>query len=129
MNWQQLFNLRGTNLWLIGANVGWNVIWALFSLFIGANILSRAEEAVAIVQVGLMVSAFIGPFLGGWLTGKVASDGRGPTYGVIGSLGSVMLILITLLPAGILGLMIAAVALAGGLNGGVFSEGRRRSRH
>jgi hypothetical protein len=128
MNWQQLFNLRGTNLWLIGSSIGLNVIWTFFSLFVGFRILSQAEEAVAIVQVGLMVSAFIGPFLGGWLTGKVAGDGRGPTYGVIGSLGSVMLILITLLPTGILGLMIAAVALAGGFNGGMFSEGRR-SRH
>jgi hypothetical protein len=124
MNWKQLFNLRGTNLWLIAAGVGWNAIWSFVTLFVGYRVLGLTS-AVSAVQLGLMVSAFVGPFLGGWLTGRMAADGRGPTYGVIGSLGSVGLILVTILPTGILGLLVAIVALAGGLNGGLLSGDRR----
>ena len=128
MNWKQLFDLRGTNLWLIAAAVGCNVLWTLLTLFTGVFVLANDESATAIVQLGLMISEFLGPFFSGWFIGWTAADGRGPTYGVIGSLGSVGLILFMLLPTGIIGLMVAVVALAGGLNGGLLSEGRRRRR-
>ena len=128
MNWKRLVDLRGTNLWLIAAAVGCNVIWTSLTLFIGVFVLDSSESAILIVQLGLIVSEFLGPLLSGWLIGRMAADGRGPTYGVIGSLGSVGLILFMLLPTGIIGLMVAVVALAGGLNGGLLSEGRRRRR-
>ena len=125
MSWKQIFDLRGTNLWLIGASLGWNAIWTFVTLFVAYRALGGSESAVSIVQLGLMLSEFVGPFLSGWLTGRLAADGRGPTYGVVGSLSSVVLILIVLLPSGILGLLVAVVALAGGLNGGLLSQGRR----
>jgi len=128
MSWKQIFDLRGTNLWLIGASIGWNVIWTFVTLLAAYRALGGLENAVPVVQLGLMLSAFVGPFLSGWLTGRLAADGRGPTYGTIGSLGSVVLILIVLLPSGILGLLVAVVALAGGLNGGLLSQGRRARR-
>jgi hypothetical protein len=124
MNWKQIFNLRGTNLWLIGAGVGLNVSWMFATFLIAYRVLGRSQNIV-VVQLALMISAFVGPFLNGWLTGRLAADGRGPTYGAIGSLGSVVLILIVLLPSGILGLLVAIVALAGGLNGGLLSQRRR----
>ncbi|UCC61517.1 MAG: hypothetical protein JSV36_11975 [Anaerolineae bacterium] len=125
MNWKQIFDLRGTNLWLIGASVGWNVIWTFVTLFVAYRALGGDESAVSVVQLALMLSEFAGPFLCGWLTGRLAADGRGPTYGVVGSLSSVVLILIVLLPSGILGFLVAVVALAGGLNGGLLSQSRR----
>jgi len=125
MNWMRLFDLRGTNLWLIAASVGCNVIWTALTLFLGISVLGSGESAVAIVQLALMVSEFLGPLLCGWFIGWMAADGRGLTYGLIGSLGSVALILFTLFSTGITGLMVAVVALAGGLNGGLLSERRR----
>jgi len=125
MNWRQLFNLRSTNLWLIGVGIGWNVVWTFVTLLIAFRVLSRNESMVPAIQLMLMVSAFLGPFLSGWFTGRLAADGRGPTYGVIGSLVSVVLTLVVLVPSGILGLLVAVVALAGGLNGGLLSQRRR----
>jgi hypothetical protein len=72
-----------------------------------------------------MVSMFIGAFLIGWLIGRWADDWRGPTYGLISSLGSVGLILLIILPAGVLGVLVAIMALVGGLNGGLVSLKRR----
>jgi sugar phosphate permease len=73
-----------------------------------------------------MGGTFVGTFLVGWFIGKWANDNRGPTYGLISSLGSVALILFIILPAGgNLGLMVAIMALAGGLNGGLASLKRR----
>jgi hypothetical protein len=58
--------------------------------------------------------------LGGYIFGKLAGDGRGLTYGVVGSSGSVVLCLILVLPSGgLLGIMLAVISIAGGINGGL----------
>ena len=125
MNWKQLLDLHGINFWLLASGIGMNMIWTFISLLIAFYSLPRVEDATGTIQLGLMVSLFLGTFLIGWLIGKLADDGRGPTYGLISSLGSLMLILIAVLPAGIFGLLVAIVVLAGGLNGGLFSQRRR----
>ena len=63
-----------------------------------------------------------------WVCGWLAFDDRGPTYGVIGALGSVLIILITLLASGLIAILLTIVALAGGFNGGLLSlyRGRRK---
>ena len=75
-----------------------------------------------------MIAEFTGPFLIGWVCGWLAFDDRGPTYGVIGALGSVLIILITLLASGLIAVLLTIVALAGGFNGGLLSlyRGRRK---
>ena len=122
MSWREILSLKGTNLWHIANSVGWNILWTSASLLITSYTLERVPEAAAIFQNGLMVSVFLGSLTAGFVLGKLADDGRGMTYGVIGSLGSVALALFIVLPSGgILGLMLAIIAIAGGLNGGLLS--------
>lgn len=122
MNLSEIFNFRGINLWHIASSAGMNLLWTGGSLFFTFYFLGKSEIAMPIVQLGLMISVFIGSLLAGFIFGRLAADGRGPTYGVIGSLGSVSLSIFLVLPSGgILGLMLAVIALAGGLNGGLIS--------
>jgi hypothetical protein len=125
MNWKALFNLRGINFWWLASGVGLNISWTIVVLLFAFRVLSAGIDTVENIQLVLMVGMFLGPLLIGWLIGRWADDGRGPTYGLIGSLGSLALILFVVLPSGPLGLLVAAVALAGGLNGGMLSQRRR----
>jgi hypothetical protein len=126
MNWKALFNLRGINFWWLASGIGLNLSWAVVVLLFVFRVLSVGIDTVENMQLVLMVGFFLGPLLIGWLIGRWADDGRGPTYGLIGSFGSLALILFVVLPSGPLGLLVAAVALAGGLNGGLLSQRRRR---
>ena len=122
MNIREIFNLKGTNYWYIGNSVGLNILWTGITLVTSYYFLEKSPETAILIQIGLMMSFFLGPLLAGFLTGLLASDGRGLTYGVIGSLGSAAFALFMILPTGgILGVMLALIALAGGLNGGLFS--------
>jgi len=124
MNWRQLLNLRGINFWWLGSAIGLNGIWTLITLFFAFRLLSIDASAADTVQLGLMISAFLGTFVVGWFTGRMADDGRGPTYGLVGSLGSLALVLFVLVPTGIVGLLVAGTVVAGGLNGGLLSQRR-----
>ncbi len=126
MNWKALFNLRGINFWWLASGVGLNLSWAILLVFFVFRVLSAGIDTVESMQVVLMIAFFLGPLAIGWLIGRWADDGRGPTYGLIGSFGGLPLILYTILPSGLLGLLVALVALAGGLNGGMLSQRRRR---
>lgn len=127
MNWKSLFNLSGLNFWLLGSGIGLTLIWTFITLMISFNILSQNnEEAISIVQVGMMLSILAGNFVIGYMMGRMADDNRGPSYGLISSLGSLILIILVVIPTGVLGLMVAAMAIAGGLNGGLFSLRRHR---
>jgi hypothetical protein len=126
MNWKALFNLRGTNFWWLASGVGLNLSWAIVVLLFVFRVLSAGIDTVENMQVVLMIGFFLGPLAIGWLVGRWADDGRGPTYGLIGSFGDLPLILYVILPSGPLGLLVAVVALAGGLNGGLLSQRRRR---
>ena len=71
-----------------------------------------------------MITEFIGSSLIGWCCGWLAFDERGATYGVIGAVGSVLMILLTLLASGWIAILLAIAALAGGFNGGTISRYR-----
>jgi len=122
VNWKDLFNLRGLDLWLVGVSFGWSVLWAFVSLLVAFLVLRANPDAAGTAQTGLMLSAFLGSLLSGWLLGRRAADGRGLTYGLITGLITAVLFGIVLIPiGGMLGLLVAAVSLAGGLNGGLLS--------
>jgi len=117
-----LFNLKGINYWYLASAIVLNLFWTLgaglvLTMLIQEQVLSDSGN----VQLILLVVSFIGPFLIGWLIGRMAADGRGPTYGLFGSFGSVGVLLSVALPSGIVGLMLIVVAIAGGLNGGMAS--------
>lgn len=123
MDTRNLFNLRGLNYWILAVGVGLNFFWMggllLFAFF------ALMSENQALAQIVALVGSFAGAFVIGWLMGKLAADGRGATYGLLGSFGSLILAIIFLVPTGIVGLMVAIVIPAGGLNGGLYSERRR----
>jgi hypothetical protein len=125
LNWKALFDIRGINYWLLGSGIGLNLIWTFMTLMISYGLLNGNPRAVSTVQIGMMLSILAGNFVVGWLMGRMADDNRGPTYGLISSLGSLILIIFVVLPTGIVGLMVAVMAIAGGLNGGLFSLRRR----
>jgi hypothetical protein len=125
MNWKALFNLRGINFWWLASSIGLNLSWAVVVLLFVFRVLSAGIDTVENMQLVMMVGFFLGPLVIGWLIGRWADDGQGPTYGLIGSFGSLVLVLYAVLPSGPLGLLVAVVALAGGLNGGLLSQRRR----
>jgi hypothetical protein len=127
LKWKLLFNLKGLNLWLLGAGIGLNLIWTFVTLIVAFSFLSATPAAVASIQVGMMLSVLAGTFSTGWLMGRMADDNRGPTYGLVGSLGSLVLIILVVLPTGVLGLLLAAMAIAGGFNGGMYSIRRHKN--
>lgn len=126
MNARWLFNLKGINYWYLASAIVLNLFWTLGAGLVLTMLVQ--EEALSDdgnIQLILLVVSFIGPFVIGWLIGQMAADGRGPTYGLFGSFGSVGVLLSAALPSGIVGLMMIVVAIAGGLNGGMASIRRR----
>lgn len=122
MNWRKIFELRGLNYWMIGSAIGWNLVAGLVLLILSFQVLRLEQGGFEIIQIALIVGAFVIAALGGYVSGKIAGDGRGPAYGVYGSLGGVILFLYVLLSSGgLFGLIVAASAIFGGLNGGLLS--------
>jgi hypothetical protein len=126
MSWKWLLNLKGLNLWYLASAVVLNLFCTLMSaLVISMLLVNRIDAKTTTFQVLLMATTFLGPFLIAWMIGSMAADGRGPTYGVYGSIGSIVILVMVALPTGLLGLMLIIAAFAGGLNGGLFSIRRR----
>jgi hypothetical protein len=128
MNLKSLFDLRMTNTWIVALGITANLIWSLFVMIIAFLVLDFGDRSAVGIQAGLLVSEFIGPFIIGWFCGWLAFDDRGPTYGVVGAIGSVLIILITLLASGGIAILLSIAALAGGFNGGVLSNYRGKGK-
>ena len=128
MNRKSLFDVRGANGWIIALGVAANLLWSFFTLIIAFYILDVSGGTLETVQVGLLLSEFIGPFIIGWFCGWLAFDDRGATYGVVGALGSVLMILFTLLASGLIAILLSIAALAGGFNGGAITRYRGSRR-
>jgi hypothetical protein len=126
VNRKSLFDVRGANGWIIALGVAANLLWSFFTLIIAFYILDVSGGTIETVQVGLLLSEFIGPLIIGWFCGWLAFDDRGATYGVVGALGSVLMILLTLLASGVIAILLSIAALAGGFNGGAITRYRGR---
>jgi hypothetical protein len=121
-NWRVIFDLRGLNYWLIGSVLGWNLLADFGLLILSFQVLRVQQSGVQLIQLVLIAGVFLSAALGGFVAGRMAGDGRGPAYGVYGSLSSVLLLLYILVPSGgVLGFIVALSAILGGLNGGLFS--------
>ena len=122
MNLQRIFRLRDLNYWLVGSAFGWNLLASFALLILGFQVLRFEKGGFEIIQILLIVGAFLIAALGGYYAGKIAGDGRGPAYGVYGSLGGVAVFLYVLLSSGgLLGIIVVASAVLGGFNGGLMS--------
>ena len=129
MNLKRLMNTKGISFWLLASGIGLNLIYLaglllLLSLFSGG-----AAEAAGTdwIQPLLLLACLLGPFVIAWVITGMAGDGRGPTYGIYGSFGAaVPLVLLFLYTRFIIVLLMLVVFLAGGFNGGIFGEYMRR---
>ncbi len=129
MNLKTIFNISGTNYWIVASSVAANVLWSFFVMLLSiVLVLDSGEGGVSQAHVGLMLGEFFGSFIIGWFCGWLAFDDRGATYGVVGALGSVAVILITLLASGWIAILLSIVALAGGFNGGTLSRYRGKRK-
>ena len=125
MNWQKIFQLRGLNYWLVGSAIGWNILAGLTLLILSFQLLRLEQGGFDIIQIIMIIGAFCVAAIGGYFAGKIAGDGRGPAYGVYGSLGGVVVFLYVLLSSGgLLGIIVAISAVLGGLNGGFMSASK-----
>ena len=128
MNRKSLFDVRGANGWIMALGVAANLLWSFFTLIIAFYILDVSGGTIETVQVGLLLSEFLGPFIIAWFCGWLAFDDRGATYGVVGAIGSVLIILLTLLASGVIAILLSIAALAGGFNGGAITRYRGRRK-
>lgn len=128
MNMRSLLDIKAANGWILVTSVAANLVWTLFSLMIGYYFLGDGDQDVLFLQVAILLSTFIGPFVIGWICGWLAFDDRGPTYGVVGALGSVVIILATFLAIGGVAILLSISALAGGFNGGTLSVYRIKKK-
>ena len=128
MNWKSLFDIRSTNTWILALSIMANLVWSFFALLIAFYIADIGKADIGLVQIVLLISEFIGPLSIGWYCGWLAFDDRGATYGLIGALGSVFMILLYLLASGGIAIILSVAALAGGFNGGAITRYRGKSK-
>jgi len=131
MDFKRLMNTKGLSFWLLASAIGLNLIYQVaLLLVINLGVVSSNEATgVDLLQVFVLLACLVGPFLVAWIITGMASDGRGLTYGVYGSFGAaVPLIFAFLTTRSILVLLMVAVVLAGGLNGGIFGEYMRHRK-
>ena len=122
----KLFRLKGLNFYLLGVALGLNFFWALLLVITGYLFINENQSMVDLFQTGMLVASFLGPFWIGWIVAKIAADLHGPSYGLFGSFGGLVLIALVLIPTGIYGVLIALTTVLGGLNGGIFAIRRFR---
>lgn len=120
MSFRRLIDLHDLNWWLVLGGIGCDFLLMVAVTWGAASVLRRGEGMAEVSQVILILGTFLVTFATGFLTGWMGR-GNGATYGLISSAGSLVVVAIGL-PLGILALLVAVVALAGGLNGGLLSE-------
>lgn len=128
MNWKSLFDIRSTNTWILALSIMANLVWSFFALLIAFYIADIGKADTGLVQIVLLISEFSGPLIIGWYCGWLAFDDRGATYGLIGALGSVFIILLYLFTSGGIAIILSVAALAGGFNGGAITRYRGKSK-
>lgn len=90
-------------------------------------LLDEGEEMQDTLPLVMLVACFVLPFFCAWLIATMAADGLGPNYGIYGSLGAAVPLLLVVGSAGIFGLLLVFTTLLGGLNGGLWAL-RRQGR-
>jgi hypothetical protein len=123
MNFKRLTNIKGLNIWLLASGIGINLFIALALFLLNFLLIDNAQiTSNELLPLGLMLASFIGPFLVALLITNMAGDGRGPTYGFYGAFGAAVPMVVIVMAAGIIGILMMAVALLGGINGGMVAE-------
>jgi len=128
---KELFNFRGVNWWTLFGGIGLNFVITLFISLAGAYFATEGAMSEAYQQYGALLmtlAIFIGCGLAGFVIAKIADDVP-IKHSFLSSLGAfVPLVVMAALTFSPYTLMLAAVAVAGGLNGGMLAV-RRRHYH
>ena len=74
MNWQKIFRLRGLNYWILSSALGWNLLAGFALLILGFQVLRIERGGFEIIQILLIIGAFMIAALGGYYAGKIAGD-------------------------------------------------------
>ena len=124
-----LLNFEGINWWTLLGGIGLNFIVTMFSSLGGAYLASNDATSEFYRQYGspLMVLAiFASCILAGYITGKIADDVP-LKHAFVSSLGAVApFLFLAVTTFNLMALMMAAVAVAGNLNGGRLALPRRQ---
>ena len=135
---KELFNFRGVNWWTLFGGIGLNFVITLFIALAGAYFAAEGAMSEALQQYGALLSMLailIACGLAGFVIAKIADDVP-VKHSFLSSLGAfvplVAMAVLTFSPhmlyESLQWLMLAAVAVAGGLNGGMLAV-RRRHYH
>jgi hypothetical protein len=122
----RFFSLKGINWWMLASAIGINFIWATGMLLGFAFLLDQGEADQGVLQLLMFLICFGLPFLAAWLTARMAGDDLGPNYGMYGSLGAAIPLLLVLGTTGIFGVILSLTTILGGLNGGMLSLHRAK---
>jgi len=128
---RELFNFRGINWWTLVSGLGLNFVITIFGSLGGAYFATNEATAEAYQQYGpllMMLAIFVACGIGGFLVAKIADDVP-VKHALLSSLGSfVPFLAMAVLTFTPMLLMLAAMAAAGNLNGGMLAV-RRRHLH
>jgi len=124
-----LFNFQGVNWWVLLGGMGMNFIITMVYALLGAYLGSNEATADKYAQIGppvMVLAIFLSCILAGFIAGKLA-DENPVKHAFLSSLGAfVPFIAVGVMSLNPMMLMLAAVAVAGNLNGGVLAQPRRR---
>ena len=126
MNLRSMFDLGDLNWWVVFGGIGSSVILVAAVAFGAASLLRGGEQNVGISQVVLLVGTFLATFVAALITGRIG-QGNYVTYGLVSTIGSVVVVLFAM-PIGIFTILMIAIAVAGGLNGGMVNQRRQHRR-
>ena len=126
---RELFNFQGINWWTLLGGMGLNFVITLFGSLAGAYFATNEATTEAYQQHGallMMLAMFIACGLAGFVIARIADDVP-VKHSFLSSLGSfVPLLVMAVLTFTPMLLMLAALAAAGNLNGGMLAVRRRR---
>jgi len=128
---KELLNFRGINWWTLVAGMGLNFVITVFSSLAGAYFATNEATAESYQQHGavlMMLVVFVVCLLAGFIIAKIADDVP-VKHAFLSSLGAfVPFLAMAVLTFTPMLLMLAAMSVAGGLNGGMLAV-RRRHYH
>ncbi len=128
-NFRDLFNFEGINWWTLLGGLGLNFVITAIIAIAGAYLGTNEPTAAFYNQFGppiMVLVVFVACVGAGFVTAKVADDV--PTkHAFISSLGAVVpFIFVAVLSFNPMLFMMAMIAAAGNLNGGMLAAPRRR---
>jgi len=118
----KILDPRGLKLWMVILALVLNLVLMGFLFMTANSVLVQQGGEFAGLDTALMLGAFMITFLIGFVIALLANDRRGPNYGVYGAIGSFVMITVIMVQSGLLALLVGAIALLGGYNGGMIGE-------